>query len=121
MGTLPVGYRFVGALSIAFALLMGSFVTRIIVDPPDPSFPSNAVDWLLVGVLILAPLPLLLGGALLFSVRPAALRATPWVLGVASVMLLLKAVVVPLAMIQSLKTPPPVGLPDPLDPLGVLV
>jgi hypothetical protein len=101
----------IGGLSIAYALVMGACVALWTRLPGQDYRPiSETVLWMLAGTFVLAPLPLLLGGALLLSGKAAMLRTASWALGIAGVLLLLKAFAVTLAVGEGLRKSK-----DPLD------
>jgi hypothetical protein len=103
MAPLPAGYRIVGGLSIAYALVMAGFLALGVFGSGPPPL-RNAVDVLVAVTFVLTPLPLLLAGFLLCSSQ-AATRATAWLLFIAGLLLLAKAAAVTLAVHQALTHP----------------
>src|SRR6516162_2084067 len=97
------GFRVVAGLSNIYAMVMGGFVVLIFSNPK--SAPRDEYDWLMAVTFVLTPLPLLIGGVLVFSKNLTAVRAGSWLLGIAGLLLLAKAFVVSLAVIHELRHP----------------
>jgi hypothetical protein len=102
---LPTGYRAVGWLSIAYALLMGLFVVFGLAITPIVPAPQDFLDWLAAAVFVISPLGLLLGGCLLLSNNPPTLGAASLVLIATGVVLFLKAAVVTATTVRELRRP----------------
>ena len=89
MKPLPIGYRIVGGLVIAYALFTG-WVTAILFDSFSPGSPSKSIkvlDWLLPCAYAYQSVALFLAGCLFVrtsgdtaSGGPAAFLAAAWVL-----------------------------------------
>jgi hypothetical protein len=103
MEPLPAGYRTVGGLSLAYALIMAGFITLAVLGSGIPPMKDPA-DWFVALTLVVTPLPLLVGGFLLCS-NQAAPRATAWILFIAGLLLLLKAFAVTVLVHQALTHP----------------
>ncbi|MBX9627138.1 MAG: hypothetical protein K2X82_25270 [Gemmataceae bacterium] len=106
MRALPTGYRFVGALSIAYALVMVTFLAQLATSPVPPPFPARPVEWFLAVTFALGPLVLLPAGVLLVTAKqPATLRRAGLLSAGAGVVLLLKALAVTIGVVQELTHP----------------
>lgn len=102
---LPAGYRVVGGLSIAYALVMTAFLVFVAAASEKLPAPAGVLDWLTAAAFILAPVCLLLGGCALFARSPGVLRGASAALVAAAAVLLLKAGVVTAGVVQELRAP----------------
>jgi hypothetical protein len=102
MQTLSSGYRVVGGLSAVYAAVMAGLLVSGAANSPN-SWPRDALNWFLAVLFVLSPLALVVAGVLLYTKQAATLRAARWALGIAGVLLLLKAFVVTLAVVQEFK------------------
>jgi hypothetical protein len=117
-GAIPTGCRIVGALSIAYGLVMlvclASLGSHLAADV-SKGVQVSAKDAPLVGVFTLTPLPVILAGALLIT-PVAGSRATVWIVGIAALLLLFKALATTLWVVQTFTQPK-----DALDPLAAVI
>jgi hypothetical protein len=103
--TLPVGYRVVGGISVAYAVLMGLVLVLVASAALNQSPPRGALDWLGIAAFVLSPVALFTSGCLLFARREPALRLSAWASMIAAAVLLCKAGLVSLATVQELQHP----------------
>jgi hypothetical protein len=102
---LPAGYLVVGGLSIFFALGMGSNAVRIgisVLAGQTPA-PTTFVEWAMAAAFILPPLPLLVGGILLFAKTHRKLYVARVALLLSSAILLLTAALVIFTIVEDFK------------------
>src|SRR5262249_42711825 len=89
--TLPVGYRVVGGISVAYAALMGLVLVLFASAALNQSPPRGALDWLGIAAFVLSPVALFTSGCLLFARSEPALRRGAWASMIAAAVLLCKA------------------------------
>jgi hypothetical protein len=100
---LPAGYLVVGGLSIFFALSLASNAIKIgigILMGKTPA-PATLVEWAMAAPFILPPLPLLVGGVLLFAKTPQKWNAARVALLLSSAIFLLAAALVVFSGVDS--------------------
>jgi len=105
---IPTSDRGVGAVSFVYGLVMIAFLVPMgagmWADMSRHALQLGAMDVILIGSLILAPVPMLLAGIRL-NMKGAATRANVWLLEIAAALLLFKALAVTLWIVQTLNHP----------------